>query len=138
MKLWIAALLLAVAGPAADPERVSLWPNGAPGSESHRGEKEVAQDYWVNNIHDPSVTVFRPEHPNGTAVIIAPGGDASLPQGARDAELIMSMSINEDYPGIVGAITGIRQRGGFEDMAGALAAAATVVLQYEAIIGGRS
>ena len=78
MKLWIAALLLAFTGPAADPERIALWPNGAPGSEAHRGEKEVAQDYWVNNIHDPSVTVFRPEHPNGTAVIIAPGGGHRL------------------------------------------------------------
>lgn len=78
MKLWIAALLLAFTGPAIDPQRISLWPNGAPGSEAHRGEAEVAKDYWVNNIHDPSVTVFRPEHPNGTAVIIAPGGGHRL------------------------------------------------------------
>jgi acetyl esterase/lipase len=78
MKLLLAALLLALTGPAADPERIALWPNGAPGSEAHRGEKEVAQDYWVNNIHDPSVTVYRPEHPNGTAVVIAPGGGHRL------------------------------------------------------------
>jgi acetyl esterase/lipase len=78
MKLWIAALVLALAGPAAEPERIALWPNGAPGSEAHRGEAEVAKDYWVNNIHDPSVTLFRPEHPNGTAVIIAPGGGHRL------------------------------------------------------------
>lgn len=80
MKIWIAALLLALAPQAAPPppERISLWPNGAPGSEAHRGEKEVAQDYWVNNIHDPSITVYRPEHPNGTAVVIAPGGGHRL------------------------------------------------------------
>jgi acetyl esterase/lipase len=78
MKIWIAALALALAGPATDPERIPLWPNGAPGSEAHRGEAEVAQDYWVNSIHDPSVTVFRPEKPNGTAVIIAPGGGHRL------------------------------------------------------------
>ena len=78
MKLWIAALLLALAGPTAEPERIALWPDGAPGSEAHRGEAEVAKDYWVNNIHDPSVTVFRPEHPNGIAVIIAPGGGHRL------------------------------------------------------------
>ncbi|MCW3846759.1 alpha/beta hydrolase [Sphingomonas sp. LB-2] len=77
MKLWIAALLLAFAAPGG-PQRIPLWSNGAPGSEAHRGEKEVAQDYWVNNIHDPSVTVFRPEHPNGTAVVIAPGGGHRL------------------------------------------------------------
>jgi len=78
MKLLIAALLLALTGPATDPERIALWPNGAPGSEAHRGEAEVAQDYWVNTIHDPSVTIFRPEHPNGTAVVIAPGGGHRL------------------------------------------------------------
>lgn len=77
MKLLIAALILALTGPA-DPQRIPLWPNGAPGSEAHRGEAEVAKDYWVNNIHDPSVTVFRPEHPNGTAVVIAPGGGHAL------------------------------------------------------------
>lgn len=78
MKLWIAALALALMGPAAEPERIPLWPNGAPGSEAHRGEAEVAKDYWVDTIHDPSITVFRPEHPNGTAVIIAPGGGHRL------------------------------------------------------------
>ena len=80
MKLWIAALVLALAGPAAEPERIALWPNGAPGSEAHRGEAEVAKEYWVNNIHDPSVTVFRPDpaKANGTAVIIAPGGGHRL------------------------------------------------------------
>jgi acetyl esterase/lipase len=74
MKLWIAALLMALAPQAAAPERIALWPNGAPGSEAHRGEAEVARDYWVNNIHDPSITLFRPGKPNGTAVVIAPGG----------------------------------------------------------------
>ncbi|MBO9713986.1 alpha/beta hydrolase [Sphingomonas sp.] len=80
MKAWFAALLLAFAPQASAPERVPLWPGGAPGSEAHRGEAEVAQDYWVNNIHDPSVTIYRPEpgKANGTAVVIAPGGGHRL------------------------------------------------------------
>jgi acetyl esterase/lipase len=81
MKLWIAALILALTPQASTaPQRISLYPNGAPGSEAHRGEAEVAQDYWVKNIHDPSVTVYRPDpaKANGTAVVIAPGGGHAL------------------------------------------------------------
>lgn len=81
MKLWIAAVALALMPQASTaPQRIALYPNGAPGSEAHRGEAEVAQDYWVKNIHDPSVTVYRPDpaKANGTAVVIAPGGGHAL------------------------------------------------------------
>lgn len=75
-----AALVAAIAGaqsvPGPEPIRVSLWPNGAPGSEARRTEPEQAKDWWVKNVHDPSITVFLP--PNGTAtgagVVVAPGG----------------------------------------------------------------
>ena len=56
------------------PEQVSLWADGAPGSERRRDEPEVAKDWWVANIHDPSLTIYRPEEPNGTGVVIVPGG----------------------------------------------------------------
>lgn len=59
-------------------QTVSLWPNGAPGSEKRRAEPEIAQDYWVRNVHSPSLTVYRPPHPNGTAVIVIPGGGHQL------------------------------------------------------------
>ena len=81
MKLWIAAaLMVAAALPAQAQQRIPLYANGAPGSEAHRGEAEVAQDYWVKNIHDPSITVYRPDpaKANGTAVVIAPGGGHAL------------------------------------------------------------
>lgn len=57
-------------------EAIPLWANGAPGSENRREEREQAKDWWVRNIHDPSVTVFRPAEgrANGTAVVICPGG----------------------------------------------------------------
>jgi hypothetical protein len=60
-----ALLVLAVVGAvgAATPEtheRISLWPNGAPGSEARRKEPEEAKDYWVKNIHDPSIEVYLP------------------------------------------------------------------------------
>jgi acetyl esterase/lipase len=58
------------------PEVVHLWANGAPGFESRRDEPELAKDYWVRNIQNPSVTVFLPakEKATGTAVLIVPGG----------------------------------------------------------------
>src|SRR5512139_2289869 len=63
-----------------DRARLPLWPGGAPGSEARRGEAELAQDYWVRNIHDPSLTVFLPAAgtANGAAVIVVPGGGHRL------------------------------------------------------------
>jgi acetyl esterase/lipase len=81
MKFWIAALVMALVAPVANAQqRIPLYPNGAPRSEARRGEAEVAQDYWVKNIHDPSITVYRPDpaKANGTAVVIAPGGGHAL------------------------------------------------------------
>jgi len=59
--------------------KISLWPKGAPGFESRRSEPEQAKDWWVKNIHNPSITVFLPpkEKATGAAVIICPGGRPS-------------------------------------------------------------
>jgi acetyl esterase/lipase len=59
---------------------IPLWENGAPGFENRKNEPEEAKDYWVKNIHNPSITVFFPpaEIANGTAVVICPGGGFRL------------------------------------------------------------
>ena len=54
--------------------KINLWENGAPGFENRKNEPEQAQDWWVRNIHNPSVAAYFPEKPNGTAVLICPGG----------------------------------------------------------------
>jgi len=62
---------------AADqPEVVHLWPKGAPGFESRRDQPEVARDYWVKNINNPSITVYLPpkDKATGAAVLVIPGG----------------------------------------------------------------
>src|SRR5690349_8235239 len=56
------------------PVTFPIWPNGAPGSEARRSEKEIAEDYWVRNVHNPSLTLYKPAHANGSAIIIFPGG----------------------------------------------------------------
>jgi len=59
---------------------IPLWKNGAPGFENRKNESEEAKDYWVKNIHSPSLTVFFPPAniANGTAVLICPGGGFRL------------------------------------------------------------
>lgn len=80
LKAILASLALFLAAPAAaqpaQPQVIKLWPNGTPGCKPHCGELERAQDYWVKNIQDPTVTAFPadPKHNNGSAIVILPGG----------------------------------------------------------------
>jgi acetyl esterase/lipase len=62
---------LEAAGPV-----IPLWEQGAPGFEDRRDEPEQARDYWVKNIHNPSLTAFLPpaEKNTGAAVLVIPGG----------------------------------------------------------------
>jgi acetyl esterase/lipase len=77
-----AACFLALSAPAAaqyeppHPTVVHIWPAGA--KLPRRNEPEVAKDYWVRNVHDPSLTIFRPKRQNGAAVIVIPGGAHKL------------------------------------------------------------
>ena len=81
MRLSLALLLAGcLAAPAQSqyapitPTVAAIWPNGAPGSEARRTEPEIAKDYWVANVHNPSLTIYRPTRQNGAALIVIPGG----------------------------------------------------------------
>jgi acetyl esterase/lipase len=79
IKTIACALLLLCAQASAQqaaPAAMTLWPDGAPGAESRRGEVEKVENTYVSNIHNPSLTVVKanPRHANGAAVIIVPGG----------------------------------------------------------------
>ena len=99
--LVAACLAWAAAGVNAQPphDRLSLWPTGAPGSEARRQEPEQAKDYWVKNVHDPSVTVYLPpaENATGTAIVVVPGGGHRLlvyhAEGEDPAERLAALGV---------------------------------------------
>lgn len=78
--LLLLAILLSCALPPANaqqnPQQVPLWENGAPGFENRKDEPVEAQDWWVKNVHNPSLTVFHPATgtANGAVVVVCPGG----------------------------------------------------------------
>lgn len=78
MRLTSSLLLLFMAAAFAQeqPQEIPLWPNGAPGFEARRNEPQLAKDWWIRNVHNPSITVYLPpkEKANGAAVVICPGG----------------------------------------------------------------
>jgi acetyl esterase/lipase len=79
MKTIFTYLLMFVAASLAAQnaaQQISLWPNGAPGFEDRRNEPEQAKDWWIKNIHNPSITVFLPpkDKATGAAVLVCPGG----------------------------------------------------------------
>lgn len=66
-----------------DPaETLRLWPGGAPGGEGgqlipivpERSTDPAYHDRYAQYTTDPILTVFRPERPNGSALLLIPGG----------------------------------------------------------------
>ena len=83
----------------SEPQVISLWENGAPGFEDRKDEPELAKDWWVRNVHNPSITVFPPPEgtSNGCAVIAAPGGGfrelVFNGEGAQVAEFLNPLGV---------------------------------------------
>lgn len=74
--ILIIFILLAICSPVQGQEVIHLWDKGAPGFESLKDEPEQAKDWWVKNIHNPSITAFLPdpEIATGSAMLVFPGG----------------------------------------------------------------
>jgi acetyl esterase/lipase len=79
MMTMVLAGLLAVPLPG---EEIPLWPGAAPGSEALGQEEQLTErsqdparhDRIFTHIVHPSLRLFRPEKPNGAAVVVMPGG----------------------------------------------------------------
>jgi len=78
LPLLFAAFVLSAAANAAAPEKLFLWPDGAPGAVPGGGEETVTikgqGDHVVSNVHRPSITVYLPQKHSGVSVIVVPGG----------------------------------------------------------------
>jgi acetyl esterase/lipase len=67
---------------AAEPIVLKLWPDGPPTAMVPKsdGTAKLIQSYGglgpnrISDVSDPTISVFRPEKPNGTSMIVAPGG----------------------------------------------------------------
>src|SRR5438477_1624486 len=67
---------------AAEPVTMKLWPDGPPSPLPAKSEAtaKLIESYGgvtatrLSDITEPTITVYQPEKPNGTCVIVAPGG----------------------------------------------------------------
>lgn len=76
MKTIFFSILLSVATmlSAQNTFELPLWPNGAPNSNGLAGTEEDLEGGRVANVINPSITVYKANRPNGTAIIMCPGG----------------------------------------------------------------
>lgn len=72
-------------GEAAPPLVLPLWPEGVPGARAI-GDERPESGGRIANVSEPTLTVYAPavDRPNGTAVIIAPGGGYGLLSTERE------------------------------------------------------
>jgi acetyl esterase/lipase len=83
MKLIAAVLLLAFAAAAAPPREIVLRPDLPAGEEWYTPEStnqhvNHPSEKWVRKVKRPSMEVYPAANPNGTAIIVAPGGGFSI------------------------------------------------------------
>lgn len=104
MKIAAAVLCFAFTAAAADPVTVRLWPQGAPekpgvavGPEHEIRREKDDGIKRLTNVSEPTLTVFRPERPNGTAVLVCPGGGYSIlaieHEGSQVCERLASLGV---------------------------------------------
>ncbi len=71
---FIASMLMSVTLSAQKATEIPLWPNGAPNTNGLSGSQEDLENGRVANVVNPSITVYHPQHPNGTVILMCPGG----------------------------------------------------------------
>lgn len=103
--LCLCILQLSLTSGTAEPwKTMKLWPGKAPGEkgdigpESERpprpGQRKVIR---IQNVSTPTLSVYRPQKPNGAAVVICPGGGYSILawdlEGTEVAEWLNSFGV---------------------------------------------
>jgi acetyl esterase/lipase len=93
--LGASASFAGVAGAA--PSVIQLWPEGVPGAKAI-GPENIGNGY-NSNVSEPTLTMVGPaiDHPNGTAIIICPGGGyvrmATAREGDQYATWLSTLSV---------------------------------------------
>ena len=86
-KIILPLLMTAIAtlSEAAPPVVIPLWPEGVPGAKAI-GDERNESGGRISNVSEPTLTVYAPavDRPNGTAVIIAPGGGYGMLSTERE------------------------------------------------------
>ena len=89
---------------ALEPESLPLWPEGIHGApvEVSEATQRLRDSYGkspgrLTDIVTPEMTVYRPEHSNGTCVIVAPGGGfmflSAVHEGTKVCEWLNSEGV---------------------------------------------
>jgi acetyl esterase/lipase len=85
-------LLTLILGAAANlafsaPSTIVLWPEGVPGARAGIGPEKIGNGY-NSNVSEPTLTMAGPavDRPNGTAIIICPGGGYVRMSTAREGD----------------------------------------------------
>lgn len=95
----IFSLLLSCSAWAATPVEIKLWDNeAAPTSNGIAADAEDSSNPdWVLRVSEPTVTVFPADNPNGTALLMCPGGAyiglAMMHEGKDLAEILNDKGI---------------------------------------------
>jgi acetyl esterase/lipase len=86
LSVTTSVLAACATGPAATQsittETLNVWPEGPPGGEGVTAREEIIERSTTPGVHDraivhvrtPTLTVFRPGRPDGSAVLVLPGG----------------------------------------------------------------
>jgi acetyl esterase/lipase len=89
MKKTLITLILGVSASLAGaaPTVIQLWPEGVPGIKADIGPEKIGGGY-NSNVSEATLTMVGPavDRPNGTAVIICPGGGYVRMSTAREGD----------------------------------------------------
>jgi acetyl esterase/lipase len=73
--IFLTLLTAAAFHPLAAQQVMPLYPGGIPNSRDVPNEEYTNKDSTVIfKVSRPTLTLFTPEHPNGTAIVVCPGG----------------------------------------------------------------
>ncbi len=102
MKKNISLLILSIVFTSfslAQSQEIELWPSGVPNALENTNYNEITDTKLdrVSHVKNPTLTVFIPEKPNGTSMVICPGGGyaylAINKEGYKVAEWLNTLGI---------------------------------------------